>query len=45
MLFCNVHVLNDLRKRLKTRVFAAERRLARKDTILTSHFVVLFYSF
>ena len=44
-LVCNVHVLNDLRKRLKTRVFAAEGRLARKDAILTRRFVVLFYSF
>ena len=42
-LFCNVHVLNDLRKRLKTRVFAVEGRLARKDTILTRLFVLLFY--
>ena len=39
----NAHVLNDLRKRLKTRVFAAEGRFARKDAILTSRFVVLFY--
>ena len=44
-LVCNVHVLNDLRKRFKTRVFADEGLLARKDTILTSRFVVLFYSF
>ena len=41
-LFCNAHVLSDLRKRLKTRVFAAEGRLARKDAILTSRFVAIF---
>ena len=40
---CNAHVLNDLRKRFKTRVFAVEGLLARKDAILTRRFVVLFY--
>ena len=38
-LFRNDHVLSDLRKRLKTRVFAICGWLGDKDTILTRRFV------
>ena len=41
-LFYNAHVLNNLQKRLKTRVFAAKGRLADKDASFESRFVIFF---
>ena len=41
-LFYNTHVLNNLQKRLKTRISATKGRLADKDASFESRFVIFF---